>query len=355
VAPGLTYTLNSFAEQRDAFLGRFESENFTDGADNLAQIRREETTTYLLDNIINYKKDFGEHGLDLTLIYGLQQSQWTQIDNRANKTAADRLRYWGIGTAPSETQTINVNSSDWGKAYLAGRLGYNYASRYSATLTLRRDSSSKFLGSNRVGYFPSASFAWNAQNENWWFQGDLLNQFKLRLSYGVLGNDNINPFSYQANTGVELIPPNLDTTGLIPGSVAGNPDLKWETSKQFNLGLDFGLFNNRLSGNAEYYNTKTTDVLLYQVIQGALNNGFTRYPSNIGETENKGVELSLKGDIIVSEDFNWTLSANWATNKSTIVRLNDIGADGQPLDDIANGWFIGQDFREIFDFQYTGV
>lgn len=355
LADGLTYTINTFAEQRDFFLGRFQSENFTDGADNLAQITRQETTTYLFDNILNYNKDFGLHGLDLTLIYGVQQSQWTQIDNQATKTAADRLGYWGIGTAPSETQVINVNTSDWGKAYAAGRIGYNYDSRYSATLTLRRDSSSKFLGDNRVGYFPSASFAWNAQNENWWFGGDAFNQFKLRLSYGELGNDNINPFSYQANTNVELIPPNLDVTGLIPGSVAGNPNLKWETSKQFNLGIDFGLFNNRLSGSAEYYNTKTTDVLLYQVIQGALNNGFTRYPSNIGETENKGVELSLKGDIIVSDDFNWTLSANWATNKSTIVRLNDIGADGQPLDDIANGWFIGQDFREIFDFEYTGV
>lgn len=355
LAPGLTYTINSFAEQRDSFLGRFQSENFTDGADNLAQIRREESTTYLFDNILNYKKDFGEHGLDLTFIYGIQQSEWTQIDNQATKTAADRLGYWGIGTAPSETQTINVNTNDWGKAYYAGRIGYNYAGRYSATLTLRRDSSSKFLGDNRVGYFPSASLAWNAQNENWWFGGDLFNQFKVRLSYGELGNDNINPFSYQANTNVELIPPNLDTTGLIPGSVAGNPDLKWETSKQVNVGLDFGLFGNRLSGSFEYYNTKTEDVLLYQVIQGALNNGFTRYPSNIGETENKGFELSLKGEIVDSQDFGWTLSANWATNKSTIVRLNELGADGQPLDDIANGWFIGQDFQELFDFEYTGV
>ncbi|MEZ4810108.1 MAG: TonB-dependent receptor [Allomuricauda sp.] len=355
LADGLTYTLNTFAEQRDEFLGRFQSENFTDGADNLAQIRRRETTTYLLDNILNYKKNFGDHGLDATLIYGVQQSQWTELDNRATKTAADQLGYWGIGTAPSETQTIDVNTSDWGKSYLAGRLGYNYAGKYSATLTLRRDSSSRFIGDNRVGYFPSASFAWNAQNENWWFGGDALSQFKVRFSYGELGNDNINPFSYQANTTSTLIPPDLNTTGLIPGDVAGNPNLKWETSKQLNLGLDFGLFNNRVTGSLEVYDTDTKDVLIFQVIQGALNNGFTRYPSNIGQTQNKGVEVSLRGDVIRTADFTWNMSANWATNESTIVRLNDLGPNGEPLDDVANGWFIGQDFREIFDFEYTGV
>ncbi|UOB16162.1 SusC/RagA family TonB-linked outer membrane protein [Abyssalbus ytuae] len=355
LAKGLTYTINSFAEDRKEFLGRFQSENFTDGADNVAQIRTRESTNYLIDNILNYRKDFGDHGLDITLIYGIQESQWTEINNQATKTAADQLGYWGIGTAPSETQTISNNSSDWGKAYFAGRLGYNYASRYSATFTLRRDTSSRFYGSNQVGYFPSISLAWNAHNENWWFGGEEFNQLKFRFSYGEMGNDNITPFSYQANTQDVLIPPGNTDTGLIPGEVAGNKDIKWETSQQLNIGLDFGLLNNRISGTVEWYKTTTKDVLLFQDIPGALNNGFTRYPSNIGETENEGVEVSLKGNIIQSEDFNWNMSVNWSTSKSTIVRLNQLSPDGEPLDDIANGWFIGQDFNEIYDFNYTGV
>ena len=355
LAEGLTYTMNSFAEQRNEFLGRFQSENFTDNEDNLAQIRTRETTTYLLDNIISYKKNFGDHGFNATLIYGIQQSEWTERNDVARKTAADQLGYWGIGTAPAESQTIAVNSSDWGKSYIAGRLGYNYGGKYSATFTLRRDSSSRFLGDNRTGYFPSASAAWNVHSEDWWFGGDALSQFKVRLSYGELGNDNIDPFSYQANTFKTSIPPDLTSTGLIPGTVAGNPDLKWETSKQINIGLDFGLLNNRISGTLEMYNTKTEDVLIYRTIQGALNNGYTLFPSNIGETENEGIEVSLRGDVIDTENFTWNMGVNWATSKSTIVRLNEVGVNGEPLDDVANGWFIGQDFQEIFDFEYIGV
>ncbi|WP_053975464.1 SusC/RagA family TonB-linked outer membrane protein [Mangrovimonas xylaniphaga] len=355
IAEGLDYTLNTFAEDRREFLGRFQSTNFTDGADNLAQIRERQQVTYLIDNILSYKKDFGKHGFDVALIYGMQKSEWTEVNSQATRTAADELGYWGLGTAPQELQSTGVNTSDWAKSYLAGRLGYNYDGRYSATLTLRRDVSNKFIGDNRVGYFPSAAFAWNAHNEAWWFGGDTFSNFKVRLSYGELGNDNIPSFSYQANTNAVLIPPADAETGLIPGNVAGNPDIKWETSKQFNVGVDFGFFNSRVNGSVEVYNTKTTDVLLYQRIPAALNNGYEFYPSNIGETENSGVEVGLRGDIIRTEDFSWNMGVNWATSKSKIIRLNELGEDGEPLDDIDNGWFIGQDFQEIYGFEYLGV
>lgn len=355
ITDGLDYTLNTFAEDRREFLGRFQSTNFTDGADNLAQIRKRESVTYLLDNILSYKKTFGKHNLDLTLIYGMQKSEWTEINNQATKTAADQLGYWGIGTAPSETQVINVNSNDWAKTYIAGRVGYNYDGRYSATFTLRRDKSNRFLGSNQTGYFPSGALAWNMHSESWWFGGDVLNSLKLRLSYGEMGNDNIPPFSYQANTNTVLIPPDNNTTGLIPGDVAGNPNIKWETSRQLNAGLDFGMFNNRASGSVEVYNTKTDDVLIYQVIPAALNNGFGFYPSNVAKTENKGVEVTLRGDVIRTDNFTWNMAVNWATSKSTIVRLNRVGPNGEPLDDPSNGWFIGQDFNEIYNFKYIGV
>ncbi len=354
IIDGLTYTLNTFAESRTEFMGRFQSSNFTDDALSLANIRETKSVNYLLDNILGYKKVFGKHGLDITAVYGFQKRNWTQLDTEGRNTAADQLGYWGIRSAPAAQQTIDNNSSDWAKYYIAGRVGYNYAGKYNATFTLRRDASSRFLGDNRFGLFPSAALAWNVEDENWWFGGNTFNMLKIRASYGEMGNDNINPFSYQAGTYPTTIPGTSDT-GFRPGTVAGNKDLKWETSKQFNLGLDFGLFSSRVSGSLEIYRTRTEDVLLYQEIQAALNNGYERYPSNIGETENKGIEASLKGVIIENNDFSWTASVNMAANRSTIIRLNQTGANGEPLDDPTNGWFIGEDFQEIYDFKYLGV
>lgn len=354
IIDGLTYTLNTFAQTRQEFFGRYQSDNFTDDALNLAQVRESEEVNYLLDNILNYTKDFGRHGVNATLIYGGQINEWTQFEMNARNIAADQLGYYGIHSAPAAQQTIGTNTSDWAKYYLATRLGYTYAGRYSATFTLRRDASSRFLGDNRYGLFPSASFAWNAQEESWWFGGNTFNLLKLRLSYGQMGNDNINPFSYQAGTYPTSIPGTEDT-GFRPGTTAGNKDLKWETSKQFNVGVDFGLWTSRLSGSIEVYQTRTEDVLLYQQIPSPLNNGYSQYPSNIGETENKGIELSLKGVVVEDRDFSWTPSVNWSMNRSTIIRLNETGPNGEPLDDVSNGWFIGQDFREIFDFKYLGV
>lgn len=353
LAEGLTYNLNTFAEQRNEFDGTFRSSLYTDGALNVAEIKKVETTTYLLDNILSYKKNWGDHGLNASLIYGFQQYKYSRIENKTKDTAADELGYWGAGTAPAAQQLLEIGTDDWGKTYTAVRLGYNYSGRYSATFTLRRDSSSKFIDDNAVGYFPSASFAWNAHAENWWFGGEALNQLKFRFSYGELGNDRINSFSYRAGTSAKDI--SGGSTGLRQGDLAGNADIRWETSKQLNAGLDFGFLNNRITGSFEIYKTDTEDVLMFQVIPGALNNGFKYYPSNIGKTENKGIEVGLKFNVVETEDFSWTSSVNWATNKSTIISLNQTGANGEPLDDEANGWFIGQDFKEIYGFKYEGV
>ncbi len=354
IIDGLTYTLNTFAQTRMEFFGRYQSDNFTDDALNLAQVRESEEVNYLLDNILNYTREFGDHGVNATVIYGGQVNKWTRFEMNARNIAADELGYYGIHSAPAAQQTIGTNTSDWAKYYVATRLGYNYQGKYSATFTVRRDASSRFLGDNRYGIFPSASLAWNAQEESWWFGGNNFNMFKMRLSYGVMGNDNINPFSYQAGTYPTSIP-GTENTGFRPGTTAGNKNLKWETSKQFNVGADFGLLASRITGSIEVYNTATKDVLLYQQIPAPLNNGYSQFPSNIGETANKGIELSLKAVAMESNDFSWTPSLNLAANRSTIEKLNETGPDGEPLDDISNGWFIGQDFREIYDFKYLGV
>lgn len=350
---GLTYTLNSYAENRNEFYGLFRSSNYEDNKPNHAQITTTESNTYLLDNIFNYKKDFGKHGLNATLVVGFQQFESSSAENSADYLPSDLLGYYAIGGAPQTEQELNYYTDEWGKYYQVGRLGYNYDSRYSITATLRRDGSSKFGPNNRFGWFPSVSGAWNIHRENFWGDSNKINNLKLRLSYGTLGNDNIPTYLYrQGSRVVTLTDGNTTFTST---SIGTNPNLKWETSKQFNVGLDFGIFNNILTGSIEAYSTKTSDLLLFQSIPGALNNGITEYPSNVGETENKGFELGLKASIFDKDNFSWTANLNWAMDNVKIVKLNEVDASGKPIDNPANGWFIGQDPQVVYDFDYQGV
>lgn len=352
---GLKYTLNTFAENRTQFFGLFRSSNYEDDKPNFARIDNSESINYLMDNILNYKKDFGKHSIDATLVFGFQKFESSRSDNRAEFLPTDLLDYHSIGGAPQAEQSLDYYTDEWGKYYQVGRLGYNYDSRYSLTATLRRDGSSKFGPNNRYGWFPSISGAWNVHNESFWSTDNPLNNLKLRVSYGTLGNDApISTYLYRQGTRVT---PLLDGvyTGLTVTDNGTNLDLKWETSKQINIGLDFGLFNNLVTGSIEAYSTKTTDLLLFQTIPGFLNNGVTDYPSNIGETENQGVEVGLKARIIDANDFSWTSSINWASNSVKIIKLNEVNADGEPVDNVANGWFIGQDPQVVYDFEYQGV
>ncbi|MEL0454699.1 TonB-dependent receptor [Flavobacteriaceae bacterium SZ-1-7] len=350
---GLKYTLNSYAENRNEFYGLFRSSNYEDNKPNHGQIINEEGTTYLLDNIFNYKKEFGDHGIDATLVFGFQKYEMQGSDNTADYLPSDLLGYNAIGGAPQNEQALDYYTDEWGKYYQVGRLGYNYDSRYSITATIRRDGSSKFGPNNRYGIFPSISGAWNIHNEAFWGDNNKINNLKLRLSYGTLGNDNIPTYLYRQGSRVVTLT-NGNTT-FTTSNIGTNPNLKWETSKQINVGVDFGLFNNIVTGSIEAYSTKTTDLLLFQSIPGALNNGITSYPSNIGETENKGIEIGLKANILDKGDFSWNAGINWTSNKVKIVRLNEVGPNGEPVDNPANGWFIGQDPQVIYDFDYEGV
>ncbi|NLP57523.1 TonB-dependent receptor [Lutibacter sp. B1] len=365
IMKGLKYTLNTYAENRDEFYGEFQSTLYDDQKPSFAQIRKNTNVSYLVDNIVNYTKELGKHDLDVTLVYGFQKYEYEQLQSEAENIPTNLLSYNALGDAVSSDSRTDWQTNESGKVYYIGRVGYSFDNRYNATFTIRRDGSSKFGSNKQWGNFPSASFAWNAHNENFWGPNNKLNLLKLRLSYGETGNDNFPAYYYRASTqniqiGVGVDPETGEEilfNGYGVGTRAANPNLKWEASKQFNVGVDFGLFNNRLSGSVDYYKTNTTDLLLFETIIPAANSGFEFYPSNIGETENKGLEINLKGNIIQTSDFTWNASVNWATDKNKIVKLSraDVNEDGKPIDNVANGWFIGQDIQEIYDYKYKGV
>ncbi len=364
IIDGLSYTLNTFAEERSQFFGRFTSSNYGDGDPSTAQIQEQTSTNYLLDNILSYKKIFGAHGINATFVYGFQKNEWQQMDAFSDKLGTDLLGYHAIDLSASEDQRFSWDTDEWGRAYLVGRVGYDYDDRYVVTLTMRRDGSSKYTGDNKYGYFPSYSVAWNAHNENFWSL-EWFNLLKGRVSYGTLGNDRIGSYRYYSRPSTIIASVLVDddndpTTDLVRRNIAGytkgtlgNPDLRWETSKQLNVGVDFGLFGNKLSGTVDVYQTRTTDLLLPEIIP--VTNGYRSFITNVGETNNSGIDVGLKGSPIEAGGFNWTVSANWATNKNEIVRLNREGPNGEPIDDEANGWFIGEDINEIYNYKFLGI
>lgn len=363
ILPGLKYTLNSFIEERQTFYGRFFSSNYRD-AQSEAEIQNTKENTYLLDHILNFTRDFGVHTVNATAVYGMQWYDYSRIGQFADYLPTDLLSYYALDYALSANVLADNGFDNWGKVYYIGRLGYSYDDRYSATFTLRRDGSSRFAPDQRWGYFPSASVAWNIHKESFMNSTDLFDFLKLRLSYAELGNDRFPTYLYRQGTnsvqtavGVDADGNTIFVNGFGPSTVASNPNLRWETSNQVNIGLDFGILSNRISGSIDVYKTNTTDLLLYETINPVPNNGATLFASNIGETESKGIDLGIKAKVLDRQGFSWTAQLNWATAKNKIVRLSrgDEDENGNPVDNPANGWFIGQDIQVIYDYEFSGV
>ncbi|MBN1184574.1 MAG: TonB-dependent receptor [Bacteroidales bacterium] len=357
---GFTYRINASVEQRTESYGRFTSGLYdlstVDGTPGNNKSIMFDTTdiSYLLDHILTYKKLLADkHMINATLVYGFQtwNGELKRLDGQGSIT--DLLSYYAVNTSQSDVFLPNYDYDEWRKLYYVGRLGYSYDRRYNITGTIRRDGSSIFGPKHRWGWFPSVSFAWNIDEESFLDNLTMLNNLKYRISWGRMGNDRIGTYKYVALTDPVSYPfGGTSYTGYTADKLA-NEYLHWETSQQFNTGLDFGLFNNRLFGSFDIYKTNTIDLILDQLIPSVT--GFKSIVSNIGETENMGMELIVSYRVL-NGDFKWDVSANWARDRNKIVRLNDAkDAEGKLLNDEANGWFIGQDIDVIYNFDYLGV
>src|SRR5690606_10018576 len=194
--------------------------------------------------------------------------------------------------------------------------------KYLLEATLRADGSSKFSRENRWGYFPAVGGAWRISDEPFLSNSNTIDNLKLRASYGIAGNQNgIDDFAYRGLWGAGLGYPDQGTIEL-PGTAPlqlSNPDLRWEKTSQFNLGLDIGLWASRLTLEANYYRKYTTDALLQVSVPNYI--GFSSYLSNYGEISNRGFELAINSDNIRSRDFTWSTAFNIAQNKNRIEVL----------------------------------
>lgn len=204
-----------------------------------------------------------------------------------------------------------------------------------------------------MGTFPSLALGWNITNEEF-FKSNVITNLKLRGSWGRNGNQAVGAYQSIAQFRIfDNVTGNTTAPGYIT-STLGNPDLSWETSESFNLGLDFGLLNNRITGDINYYNTNTSDLLLNRSISPV--HGLFEITQNIGKTNNNGVEISLNSTNIRTNNFSWSTRGNIAFLQNKIVSLyGNVDENGNEIDDLDNNWFIDKPISTNYGFQYDGV
>tara|TARA_R110000823_G_scaffold87053_1_gene194386 strand:+ start:4632 stop:7676 length:3045 start_codon:yes stop_codon:yes gene_type:complete len=300
---------------------------------NLSE-RRGESLALTFSNTLNYNKSFGEKH-DFSAMVGTEYVTQTESDIVASRArfpySIDEFRYLSYGGEGLDENNAGAGTESALFSYF-GSTTYSYDNKYMITANLRADASSRFAENNRWGYFPSVSGGWTLSREDFLSEVDWLSDLKLRASWGQLGNQNIDNYTY-----AELIE---QTEGIVRKVRYGNPDLKWETTTQANFGIDLGLFNNKVGVTAEYFDKSTTDILLPIGLPGFLGD---LQPTivNAGEVSNKGFEFSV--NFRNSErEFKYNINANLSTvtnnveklhpNVPNIVNNESRTVVGQPLD-----------------------
>lgn len=279
----------------------------------------------LLESYLAYIKTLGDaHNLNLIAGYSSQSNTTRGVNNRVINFPADALgsNSIGLGLTPSIPQSNRIERSLLSYYF---RANYDFNKKYFVSLTVRADGSSVFAENEKWGYFPSAGVGWTVSEEAFLQDSKAISNLKLRASYGITGSQSIAPLQSLTLQGVQNANfNNALAAGLSPVQL-GNPDLKWEETTQINAGLDFGLFDNRVSGSIDYY-IKTTDNLL-QNFPIPTSSGLSSIVVNAGSIENSGVEISLGADIISSTNFNWNTNINWSANRSLVKSLGEGGSD----------------------------
>ncbi|MCW0482727.1 SusC/RagA family TonB-linked outer membrane protein [Gaoshiqia sediminis] len=314
-------------------------------------------TRWVWESILNYKKDLGEnHNIDVTLMYGRNKYSQEETNVEAGLFEIGILGYNNFGLGSNyEINTPAVER--FGVSSLA-RVNYTLMNRYMLSVAARRDGSSVFGENHKFGVFPSWAMSWIASEESFFKNIELINFLKFRLSYGESGNSDIPPYQTQSlNRNIYNVVGNNTGSPIafIPDiSVMGNENIRWEATKSFNLGLDFSIWENKLSGSIDLYKKTTTDQLVKRNIPPT--NGYESTYDNIGEVSNKGIELTLNTKNVDTPEFSWQTSFSFAYNKNKIVHLfGDIDGDGIEDDALDNNWFIGENINSYFDYKFDGI
>lgn len=322
----------------------------------LAGVDEVETYSYNHSSQLNYKKKLKKHYFDVLAAFEVGHYNWEQFRNRV---AGFEDESTGVNDIQKGKNLLEYTTKRYSTSRLSylSRVNYNYNNRYFFTASFRADGSDKFGEGNRWGYFPSGALAWKISEENFLKEKTPISNLKLRLSYGETGNESIPAYSNFAKMENTYYSNNESIMfGMSPSS-RENPELKWETTKQFNTGVDLGLFNNRLNINVDYYKKQTENMLLLAPVSSQT--GYFNQWLNIGNLENSGFEFTLSTVNINKQNFKWESNFNISFNKNQVT---DIGRASFINIDIPGGFItnpgriiVGEPIGIMYGYVFDGV
>ena len=358
ILKGLKYRLNASLNNRNSKQGTYLNTKHEKGMAvlGLASISTSDFTDYLLENILTFDQKINDDNkLDITLVQSTNLQLTENNEMTGSGFVSDDLGYDFISSA-AKLYPPRHNIEPRNLLSYMGRLRYNLMEKYLFSASARIDGSSVFGVNNKWGLFPAGSFAWRASEEDFLKEQAWLSNLKVRLSYGSVGNQGVDPYQSQvlANSYYFQFGTGDPFVGYLPGSQLPNPDLKWETTTSFNGGVDFSILKDRIGGTIEYYHSITSDLLMERSINQTT--GYTSQLVNIGKVQNKGIEVTFNFVPVKTKDFTWNVDVNFSANQNKILELNGaVDVDGKPVNDLANGWFIGHNIDAYNYQQFDGI
>ena len=351
---GLQYRINAGFRMAFSDAATYYGSNTQRGLANRgdATTSRGQSNNRIIENILNYNRVFGKHSVFVTGVYSFENSKSGTNSLDAQGFPNDFLLWYSSAQAESRVPAYSYSETALVSNML--RVNYSYDSRYLLTITGRRDGYSGFGSKTKWGLFPSMAAGWNISRENFFKWNKIFSNLKLRASYGVNGNQAISAYETISRlSSANIVAGTTTLPGYIPSKL-GQDDLGWESTKTLNIGIDFGILNNRITGDINLYKQNTYDLLLDRTISPIY--AVSSITQNIGETENRGLELSLTSENISTKNFKWETSGNIAFVKNKIVSLYGIkDSAGREIDDVANAWFIGKPILVNYGYKWDGV
>ncbi len=351
---GLSYRINIGLNFRSSKQGGFTGtgvNNKDANAVNSGSVYEDQTRNWAVENLLTYDHAFGKHNLNLVAMYSAEQTTYEQTGGSAQGIPADYFQYYALDKATGQSNLTGYNYWQSGLISWMGRAMYSYDNKYMLSVAVRSDASSRLAEGHKWHTYPAVSAGWNIARESFMENLTWIDNLKLRVGYGETSNQSINPYSTLGGLAIRNYNFGNGTNynaGYYVNSLP-NPELGWEYSKTWNFGLDFSLFNGRLSGSFEYYIQKTNDILLDVTLPST--SGVSSYTGNIGKTENKGWEFTLNGIIIDNKNgWNWEAGINLYQNRNKLVAL-----ESGRKEDEANRWFVGHPIDVIYDYEYVGL
>ena len=347
--PALLFKSTIGLDIRDYRNGYFRGHNTIAnvGRNSTSGVNLNNTFNYTWENTLNYNKTIGDHSIQGLLGTSTLGTNYEEFTSTGNNQASPITQFYDLNSNTA-SKAITSRLLQTQIASFFGRVNYKFKDRYILQGSLRADGSSVLAEGSKWGYFPSLSVAYRLIEEPFMKNITHLDNLKLRVSWGKSGNSAIDPYSTLG--GLSLSAYAFGTSaafGYWP-SIIPNPNLTWETTGTYNAGVDFGLFGNRISGSIDAYLSRTTDLLLPSLLPPAT--GYTEVMENVGQTENKGIELALNTQNLDGESFKWSTDYTFALNREKIVALNNGVTRNE-----ANSWFVGSPTRVFYDYQKIGI